>query len=115
MPQFYPRVLMRCAQDRVFCLGHGSPGLAHGSSDRAVREGIPSGGGLAHGSSGLLLRLLLIASLLATLSGCYVMQAATGQMHVLEARKPIDKVIADPGTPESLKETLTEVRAAREF
>lgn len=66
-------------------------------------------------SSGRLLRLLLIVGLLANLSGCYVMQAATGEMHVLDARKPIDKVIKDAGTPESLKETLTEVRAAREF
>ena len=113
---------MRCAQDRVFC-------LACRSSDRAVSEEIPSGDRLVHGSSGparwpsklpsvssgLLLRLLLIAGLAATLSGCYVMQAATGQMRVLDARKPIDKVIGDPGTPESLKQTLTEVRAAREF
>jgi len=59
--------------------------------------------------------LLLIVGLLATLSGCYVMQAANGEMHVLQARKPIDKVLADPGTPESLKDTLTEVKAAREF
>lgn len=59
--------------------------------------------------------LLLIVGLLTTLSGCYVMQAATGEMHVLKARKPIDKVIADPGTPGSLKDTLQEVRAAREF
>jgi predicted aminopeptidase len=106
---------MRRAQDRVFCVADwfcglvtGSPGPAHGSSDRAAREGVPSG-------DWLLLRLLLIAGLMATLSGCYVMQAATGEMHVLEARKPIDKVIVDPATPESLKETLTEVRAAREF
>ena len=69
----------------------------------------------ARGSACLLLRPLLIAGLLATLSGCYVMQAATGEMHVLEARKPIDKVIADPGTPDSLKQTLTEVSVAREF
>lgn len=101
---------MRCAQDRVF-------GLGHSSSDREVGEedGLASAStGPAHRLSGLL-RLLLIASLLAPLPGCYVMQAATGEMHVLDARKPIDKVISAPGTPEPLKETLTEVRAAREF
>jgi predicted aminopeptidase len=59
--------------------------------------------------------LLLIVALLAMLAGCYVMQAANGEWHVLRARKPIDKVIADPRTPQSLKSTLTEVRAAREF
>jgi predicted aminopeptidase len=106
---------MRRAQDRVFCVADwscglvtGSRGPAHGSSDRAASEEI-------HSRGGLLLRLLLITGLVATLSGCYVMQAATGEMHVLEARKPIDKVIVDPATPEPLKETLNEVRAAREF
>lgn len=110
-----PGVLMRRAQDRVFCVADwscglvtGSRGPAHGSSDRAASEEI-------HSRGGLLLRLLLITGLVATLSGCYVMQAATGEMHVLEARKPIDKVIVDPATPEPLKETLNEVRAAREF
>ena len=61
------------------------------------------------------LRLLVIPALLATLPGCYVMQAARGQMQVLRARRPIDTVIADPRTPESLKDTLKEVEAAREF
>jgi predicted aminopeptidase len=77
---------MRCAQDRVFCLP--------------------------------LLRGLLLALLLASLSGCgtlYVAQAAGGEWHVMRARKPIDKVLADPNTPASLRDTLTEVRAAREF
>ena len=63
----------------------------------------------------LTLRLFLIAGLLATLPGCYVMQAASGEMRVLHARKPIDKVIADPGTSASLRDTLKEVEAAREF
>jgi predicted aminopeptidase len=77
---------MRCAQDRVFCLP--------------------------------LLRGLLLALLLVSLSGCgtlYVAQAAGGEWHVMRARKPIDKVLADPNTPPSLRDTLSEVRAAREF
>jgi predicted aminopeptidase len=59
--------------------------------------------------------VLLLAAALATLPGCYVMQAANGEWHVMRARKPIDKVIADPNTPVPLKDTLTEVKAAREF
>ncbi|MGH8322465.1 MAG: aminopeptidase [Steroidobacteraceae bacterium] len=64
------------------------------------------------------MRLLLLTALLAVLPGCgtlYVMQAAGGEWHVMRSRKPIDKVLADPKTPESLRDTLTEVRAAREF
>jgi predicted aminopeptidase len=63
-------------------------------------------------------RLLLIVVLLTTLPGCgtlYVMQAANGQWHVMRARKPIDTVLADPHTPQTLHDRLTEVRAAREF
>jgi predicted aminopeptidase len=63
-------------------------------------------------------RLWLVMALLAVLPGCgslYVMQAANGEWQVMRARKPIDKVLADPNTPATLRETLTEVRAAREF
>jgi predicted aminopeptidase len=64
------------------------------------------------------LRALLAAILLATLSGCgtlYLAQAAGGQMHVLRARRPIDQVVADPGTPQPLRTRLMDVRAARDF
>jgi predicted aminopeptidase len=64
------------------------------------------------------LRVLLAAILLATLSGCgtlYLAQAANGQMHVLNARRPIDKVVADPSTPPPLRSRLEEVRSARNF
>jgi predicted aminopeptidase len=77
---------MRCAQDREFWLA--------------------------------LPRLCLVIALLAALSGCgtlYVMQAAGGEWQVMRARKPIDKVLADPRTPQALRDTLTEVKAAREF
>jgi predicted aminopeptidase len=60
-------------------------------------------------------RLLLVVAMVSALAGCYVMQAANGEYHVMQARKPIDKVVADPGTPPSLRETLTEVEAARDF
>jgi len=64
---------------------------------------------------GWLVKWVAVAVILATLPGCYVMQAAHGEMHVLSARKPIDKVVADPKAPPTLKYTLTEVKAAREF
>jgi predicted aminopeptidase len=86
---------MRCARDRGLWLIN--PGLAH--------FGLP------------LFRSCLILAFLA-LQGCgtvYVMQAASGEWQVMRARKPIDKILQDPNTPQSLRDTLTEVNAAREF
>jgi predicted aminopeptidase len=60
--------------------------------------------------------LLIAASLL--LQGCgalYVAQAAKGQLQILTARKPIDRVIADPKSPAALRTRLESVRAARQF
>jgi predicted aminopeptidase len=45
----------------------------------------------------------------------YLAQAAGGEMHVLNARRPIDKVVADPSTPEPLRARLMDVQAARDF
>jgi predicted aminopeptidase len=60
-----------------------------------------------------------LAALLFALSGCstttYLLQATNGQLHVLNQRKPIEKVIADPSTPQPLKDRLAEVEAARDF
>jgi len=64
------------------------------------------------------LRVLLAAILLVTLPGCgtlYLAQAANGQMHVLKARRPIDKVVADPATAPPLRTRLMDVSAARDF
>jgi predicted aminopeptidase len=64
------------------------------------------------------LRVLLAAGLLMGLSGCgtmYLAQAAGGQFHVLEVRRPIDKVVADPATPAPLRTRLMDVQAARDF
>jgi len=63
-------------------------------------------------------RLLLVTALAIGLAGCgtlYVVQAAGGELQVMRARKSIDQVLADPKTPQSLRDTLTEVKAAREF
>jgi predicted aminopeptidase len=98
---------MHCAQDCVFCL----PSSRSLPKFGALRRPLPA-------LSALALRLLVLATLLAALPGCgtlYAMQAAHGEWQVMRARKPIDKVLADPNTPQSLRDTLTEVRAAREF
>jgi predicted aminopeptidase len=62
-------------------------------------------------------KLLLILACLA-LGGCgtmYVAQAARGQMQILTAREPIQRVLADPRTDAGLRKRLEVVRAAREF
>lgn len=54
----------------------------------------------------------------AALSGCetgYVLQAARGQAGVLAARRPMDRVIADPRTEPQLRERLVLLRDARDF
>jgi predicted aminopeptidase len=63
--------------------------------------------------------LTLAAVMLAALSGCtstaYLLQAASGEWHVIHGRKPIVQVIDDPQTPEPLIRELAEVREARDF
>jgi len=64
------------------------------------------------------LRVLLLALLVAPLSGCgtlYLAQAAGGQLRVLEERRPIEQVVLDPKTPPALRARLMDVRAARNF
>jgi predicted aminopeptidase len=58
-----------------------------------------------------------LAAALCLLGGCstYLLQAANGEWHVLHAGVPIDKLLADPGTPPALRAHLETVRAAREF
>jgi predicted aminopeptidase len=61
----------------------------------------------------VLASLLSLLSLL--LSGCYVVQAAHGEVQVLEKRRPIPKVVANPRTPPKLRSTLEQVESARDF
>ncbi len=49
------------------------------------------------------------------LQGCYVMQAARGQLQIVNAREPIAKVLEDPKQPDELRQRLETVRTAREF
>jgi len=63
-------------------------------------------------------RVLTLASACALLTGCgtpYLMQAASGEWHVLHERVPIDTVLADPHTPAPVHDHLEQVRAARQF
>jgi predicted aminopeptidase len=60
-------------------------------------------------------RLLTIAAAVLPLTGCYLMQAAGGQMAIASKREPIAKVLADSGTPPQLRTRLEYVAAARDF
>jgi predicted aminopeptidase len=62
-----------------------------------------------------LLRVFVLLAVSAGLQGCYLMQAAAGQMNIVAKREPIAKVIANPATPEKLKTRLEYVAAARDF
>ena len=64
------------------------------------------------------LRLLLVIAFCFAAQGCgtlYVAQAAKGQMQILTARKPINRVLANPKVSPQLKTRLESVRDAREF
>jgi predicted aminopeptidase len=58
---------------------------------------------------------VLGACALLPLSGCYLMQAAGGQMEIVSKRQPIAAVVADAATPEKLRARLEYVAAARDF
>lgn len=53
------------------------------------------------------------------LNGCssagYYSQLVGGQLRLLQAREPIDQVIADPARDPQLQAHLVQARAAREF
>src|SRR5262245_4853803 len=61
-----------------------------------------------------LLALAWLPGLLA-MPGCSLGHAAAGQLRLLAARRPIDAVIADPATPEDLRERLALAPQAREL
>jgi len=64
------------------------------------------------------LRRAALGAVCALLGGCgttYVLQAASGEWHVLHARVPIDTLLADPHASPELRAQLTQARAARAF
>jgi predicted aminopeptidase len=60
-------------------------------------------------------RILALLAACLVLPGCYVTQAARGQLQIVNAREPISAVLEDPATPPELRKRLQNVRAAREF
>ena len=61
------------------------------------------------------LRWLAAAGCLLLLSSCYYTQALRGQLEVMGKREPIDRILADPDTPEELSRRLELVADARAF
>jgi predicted aminopeptidase len=60
-------------------------------------------------------RLLTIAGAVLPLTGCYLLQAAGGQMEISAKREPIAEVIADAATAPQLRARLEYVATARDF
>jgi predicted aminopeptidase len=60
-------------------------------------------------------RVLTIAAAALPLTGCYLMQAASGQMEIASRREPIAELLADTRTPPQLRGRLEYVAAARDF
>jgi predicted aminopeptidase len=56
--------------------------------------------------------VILIA---ASISGCYALQAACGQVRLMLERRPIARVIADPATPPPVARQLIAVAQIRDF
>ena len=68
----------------------------------------------ARGAGGIV-RLLAACGLVSPLSGCYVMQAASGQLDVMASSRPIPSVLADPGTPPATRTRIELASEARDF
>lgn len=49
------------------------------------------------------------------MGGCYLLQAAGGQMQIVSKRQPIARLLGDPATPDPLRKRLEYVSAARDF
>jgi predicted aminopeptidase len=61
------------------------------------------------------LRALTLGVLCVGASGCYLMQSAAGELALLSRRVPIQRVIADPATPDGTRKQLEAVTAIRTF
>lgn len=56
-----------------------------------------------------------LAFAMVSVSGCYYVHAARGQLELMTSREPIDELIADPSTPAALRARLVLVQRARRF
>ncbi len=66
----------------------------------------------------MLSRVVALAAVVAAClltSGCYVLQAAGGQLEVMRRSEPIERVLADPATPDATRKGLELTVAARAF
>lgn len=63
----------------------------------------------------IVLACMCMAVLLMHLQGCYYMQAIHGHMEVMQSRRPVDEILADPSVPADLRERLLLVQEARQF
>jgi predicted aminopeptidase len=50
-----------------------------------------------------------------SLNGCYLLESARGQLALMSKRRPIARVVADPGTPADVRKQLEAVAQIREF
>lgn len=62
-----------------------------------------------------LIHAVVVVGLALSLSGCYYMQAARGQLDVMNKREPIDDLIDAGNTPAELSRRLQLVKEARQF
>lgn len=60
-------------------------------------------------------RLAALALLSSQLSGCYVLQQGWGQLGLLAQRQPVETVLADPATPQELREKLRLIGRAKAY
>jgi len=62
-----------------------------------------------------LIHTVVVIGLTLSVSGCYYVQAARGQLEVMNKREPIDEVIGAGDTPAELSRRLQVVKEARQF
>ena len=60
-------------------------------------------------------RLIAAGSACVPLAGCYLSHVSAGHLELMEARRPIEQVLASPDTPPVLRERLDYVLEARRF
>ena len=60
-------------------------------------------------------RPLILLSLAGVLSGCYPLHAMHGHFDLMARRQPVDDLVADPATPDTLRSRLQRVATVREF
>lgn len=63
----------------------------------------------------IVLACMGLAVLFMHLQGCYYAQAIHGHMEVMQSRRSVDEILADPSAPADLKQRLMLVQEARQF